>query len=52
MSVVVPVALEHDDVRSPTSTPFASAIRWTFSVGDASMSIASAASGPTAILSM
>ena len=33
-------------------TPFASATRSTFSVGDASMSIASAASGPQAILSM
>ena len=32
--------------------PFASATRCTFSVGEASMSIASAASGPTAILSM
>ena len=39
-------------VTSFTSIPFASATRWTFSVGDASMSIASAASGPTAILSM
>jgi hypothetical protein len=32
--------------------PFALATRSTFSAGDASMSIASAASGPTAILSM
>ena len=33
-------------------TPLASATSVTFSVGDASMSIASAASGPQAILSM
>ena len=45
--------------RSRTTTltsseciPFASATRRTFSAGGASMSIASAASGPTAILSM
>ena len=39
-------------VTSATSIPFASATAWTFSVGDASIEIASAASAPTAILSM
>ena len=51
--VVVAVALEHDDgeiVRLACPSPRRRAR--TFSVGEASMSIASAASGPTAILSM
>ncbi len=39
-------------LTSREAFPFASATRSTFSVGDASMSIASAASGPHAILSM
>ena len=39
-------------MRSFTAQRFASATRSRFSVGVASMSIASAASGPTAILSM
>ncbi len=37
---------------SSTFLPFAFATRLTFSAGDASMSIASAAAAPTAILSM
>ena len=39
-------------VRSLTRMPLAAATAWTFSVGDRLRSIASAASGPTAIFSM